>query len=138
MAILNTSIADFIANSERLIVTVADNAVELGYLEPSRAQLALLVEGVKESRFRQGALKAQTQQASRDLGNFLTEGRELATRLRNSIRGQYGVTTEKLVEFGLQPRRSPSKAKAPKTAPPSPALDAGSSQEGTSDKPPTT
>jgi hypothetical protein len=136
MAILNTSIADFIANSERLIVTVADNPVELAHLEPSRAQLALMVQGVKESRIRQGVLKAQTQQASRDLGNFLTEGRELATRLRNSIRGQYGMTTEKLVEFGLQPRRSP-KAKAPKTAPPSPALDAGSSQEGTSDKPST-
>jgi hypothetical protein len=26
--------------------------------------------------------------------------------MRNSLRGRYGLTSEKLVEFGLQPRRS--------------------------------
>ncbi len=43
----------------------------------------------------------------------MKEGRELATRVRNGIRTQYGLKGEKLTEFGLKPRRKPQKKAKP-------------------------
>jgi hypothetical protein len=135
MPSIDRTLGDFIKSSERLVVTVEANKTELAHLEPLRTQLAPVVDGAKEALVRQGTLKAQAQQASRDLKDFLTQGRGLATRLRQGLRSHYGSTTEKLVEFGVAPRRPPVKAKAPTTATPSSAPDAGGTPEGTSNKP---
>jgi hypothetical protein len=143
MPVIGTSLADFMKHSEQLLVTIEANKADLAHLEPLRAQLAPMVDGAKEALVRQGTLKAEAQQASRDLDDFLTKGRDLATRLRHGIRAQYGTKTEKLVEFGLNPLRpgqrtktaKQAKAKAPTTAPPSSAPDAAGSPEGTPNKP---
>jgi len=143
MPVIGTSLAEFIKSNERLLVTIDANKADLAHLEPLQAQLAPIVDGAKEALVRQGTLKAEAQQASRDLDGFLTKGRDLASRLRHGIRAQYGTTTEKLVEFGLKPRRpvqrakaaKQARAKAPTTAPPSSAPDAAGSPEGTPNKP---
>jgi hypothetical protein len=140
MGVIDTTLGEFIKNGERLLSTIEANAGELAYLDPQRQRLAAMIEGTKDALYRQGTFKGQSQQATRDMEAFVLEGRELVTRLRNGVRSQYGTKTEKLVEFGLQPRRPrrAKAAKAPETAPPSPtspALKADSSQEGTSDKP---
>jgi hypothetical protein len=90
---------------ERLMVTVETNKTELSFLDPQRSQLALVLDRAKEAGLRQDAFKAQFQQATRDLEKALSEGGDLATRMRNGIRTQYGMRGEKLTEFGLQPRR---------------------------------
>lgn len=116
------SFAQVMGEWEQLLVTVAANATDLTYLEGRRAQLEEVMEGAKTASIRQAALKAQLQQATRDLEGFLSNGRDLATRLRNGIRNQYGLKGEKLTEFGLQPRRRPQKPKTPPSEPaPEPA-----------------
>jgi len=145
MGIIGTSLGNFIKNSERLLTKIDANKADFPHLEAPQAQLVAMVDGAKEALVRQGTFKGQSQQATRDLEAFLKQGRDLVTRLRNGIRSQYGTTTEKLVEFGLSPRRpqgrtkaktaKQAKAKAPTTATPSSAPDAGSTPEGTSNKP---
>ena len=120
----NTSFADVMTEADVLLVKVQANAADLAHLETNRSRLAAALEGAKEASIRQAASKAQVQQATRDLEGFLSELKEQVTRMRNGIRHQYGLKSEKLVEFGLQPRRKPQRSKengpAP-TPPPTPA-----------------
>jgi uncharacterized protein involved in exopolysaccharide biosynthesis len=115
-----TSFADQITGWEKLTVTTDANKDELPFLTDMRSQLAAVVAGAKEASIRQDAFKAQVQQASRDLDEFKAKGKDLATRLRNGVRAQYGLKGEKLTEFGMKPRRKPQKAKPEPAAPPTP------------------
>lgn len=81
------------------------NGADLAFLEPQRGELRELLERAKSLSVRQAALAAERQQVTRELDAVKEQGRELATRLRLGIRQQYGEG-EKLIEFGLLPRRS--------------------------------
>ena len=102
---------------ESLADTVEANADELAYLAETRAQLVFNMEAAKAASIRQASFKSQYQQATRDLEGLVTQGRDLATRIRNGIRTQYGLKSEKLVEFGLQPRRKRSRTKKEEPGP---------------------
>jgi hypothetical protein len=80
--------------------------------------LAADLESFLNLTVRQANLRRQTQETSRELAELHRQGRYLATRLRDSVRGFYGRTGEMLVEFRLQPRRSRPKPPAPPTPPP--------------------
>ena len=108
------SLADLMAEGDHLVVTVEANGAELAFLDPMRLQLLDALDGLKTTSVRQDVFRAQFQQSTRDLEKYLAECRDLITRLRNGIRTQYGLKQEKLVEFGLQPRRR----RAPRTKPP--------------------
>lgn len=103
--------AEYMTQWDSLLATVAANATELGYLEEYRAQLAAAQQGAREASVRQAALKAQVQQATRDLEDFMNQGRDAATRLRNGIRVRYGLKDEKLTEFRMKPRRRTQRAR---------------------------
>jgi hypothetical protein len=114
---------------ENLAVTVEANATDLAYLAETRTQLLSILDTAKAASVRQAALLAQYQQATRDLEKLLSEGGDLATRIRNGIRMQYGLKSEKLVEFKMQPRRKRSRAKKEEPVPaptPTPAPDSAS------------
>lgn len=115
-----TSFADVITDWEKLLTTVSTNKADLPFLEEARSQLAEIVEGAKAGSIRQDTFRAQFQQATRDVEELFSRGRELATRLRNGVRTQYGLKGEKLVEFGLKPRRKPQKTKPEPVSPPVP------------------
>ena len=116
----STSFAGTITGWDKLISSTENNLTELPHLAELRTQLIALREGAKQADLRQSAAKAQAQQASRDLEDFLKQGGDLFTRLRNGVRMQYGLRGEKLTEFDLQPRRKPQKAKTEPTAPSTP------------------
>ncbi|HEV7505384.1 MAG TPA: hypothetical protein VGS07_10765 [Thermoanaerobaculia bacterium] len=97
----------------QLATTVDVNKADLAYLEPHSSRLTVVLDGARSTKLRQEAFKAQVQQSTRDLEAFMKEGRDLATRLRNGIRTQYGLKGEKLTEFGLKPRRKPQKKATP-------------------------
>jgi hypothetical protein len=103
---------------EQLLVKVLANATDLSFLEGTRIELALSLQGAKEANARQATFKAQFQQATRDLEEHILRGRELATRLRNGVRTRYGLSGEKLADFKLRPRRQKAKAKAPEPVSP--------------------
>lgn len=108
----NSSFADVNTDWGKLLVTIEVNKADLAYLEDRRLQLAKIMERLQDASIRQAAFKAQFQQATRDVEQMLSEGRDVATRLRNGIRTQYGLKSEKLAEFNLQPRRQAKRKKA--------------------------
>lgn len=120
----NTSFADYVVKWEKLLASVDANRTDLAFLVDLRSQLARVVEGMKVATVRQDLFKSNTQQTTGELAALLAEGREVATRLRNGIRTQYGLKGGKLVEFGLQPRRP--QVKSSKKKPDSAATEPGS------------
>lgn len=87
------------------------NQADLAFLADQTVELTTVLEGAEDARKRQDHFKAQVQQATRDLEAFLKQGQELLTRIRNGIRTRYGLKSEKLAEFGMQPRRPPQRKK---------------------------
>ena len=116
----NSSFANTMTDWDKAIASTENNLAELPHLAELRTQLIAARDGAKEANLRQSAAKAQKQQATRDLEDFLERGGDLFTRLRNGVRMQYGLKGEKLSEFDMQPRRKPQKAKAEPTAPSTP------------------
>jgi hypothetical protein len=84
---------------------------EMAPFEPLRAQLEIERLGLVEKMNLQAARKSEAQDTTREIDGHVARGREIATRLRDAIRAQYGRDDEKLTEFGLNVRR-PTKAKA--------------------------
>jgi hypothetical protein len=109
----NQSFAATTTDWEQLLVKVTANAADLTFLEGTRNDLAVVLQGAREANARQATFKAEFQQATRDLEENMARGRELATRLRNGIRTRYGLAGEKLADFKLRPRRTKTKAKTP-------------------------
>jgi hypothetical protein len=69
----------------------------------------------------QAAQKAAKQEASKTLKTAVLEGDRLANLLRTALKQHYGIRSEKLAEFGMQPfrgRNLTAKAKQPKTKQP--------------------
>jgi hypothetical protein len=107
---------------DHLVVTIQANSAELAHLEEARLQLSSLMEGAKAASVRQDTVRALFLQSTRDLEKAMVDTREVITRLRNGIRNQYGLRSEKLAEFGMQPRRAPARKAKQKPAPvPQPA-----------------
>jgi hypothetical protein len=117
-----TSRAEFMKHWEELLATIAVNP-ELAYMEAQREQLESELEEVRDASRRQAASKAQAQQATRDIEEHLARGRDIAIRLHDGIRMQYGRVAEKLAEFRLQPRRPVVKKPPPSPPPPETTME---------------
>lgn len=78
---------------------------ELAYLTPQKDKLSGLLDQAVEITYQQNALTAQKQELSKQLQTIMIEGQRTATVLRRSIAAHYGVRSEKLAEFGMQPFR---------------------------------
>lgn len=100
-----SSYADYMRHWAELAAALATNP-DLAYLEEQRALLETEVETFRQLVVRQANLKRQTQEVSREIEALVVRSRDMATRLRDSIRGHYGRTAEMLVEYRLQPRRA--------------------------------
>lgn len=93
----------------RLSAALEVNAGELAHLEGTRLRFAALVHEAENTARHQIALAAEKQEESRRLERLLIEGKRLATGLSRLLREYYGIGSEKLVEFGLQPFRGRSR-----------------------------
>ena len=89
----------------RFLQALAANIAELGHLEAPRAKLAGVLERAQALTEQQAAATATKQEASKQLRALLIEGRRLHTVLHVTIKEHYGIRSEKLAEFGLQPFR---------------------------------
>lgn len=112
---------------------LAANATELAHLEVLRTQLGAVMEQARQIAATQAAQKAAKQAASQSLKVAVTEGDRLASLLRSALRQHYGIRSEKLAEFGVQPfrgrnrtakARKGKKRKAPETPTTPPAAEA--------------
>jgi hypothetical protein len=126
------SLADHLMVWDKLGTTVKNNAKDLRVYQEYVEILRTAAAEVREAKRRQLALRAAMQQATRDLEAALEKARDYEARLHQGILGAYGRKSEKLVEFGLSPRRptgprnkkspdSGTSEEAPETSSPSPS-----------------
>lgn len=106
------------------LITSLENNQELAYLTTQKDRLSGLLAQAVEITHQQNALAAQKQELSRQLQTIMAEGQRTATVLRKSIAAHYGIRSEKLAEFGMQPFRG--RPFAPRTRKPKPQPDAPS------------
>ncbi|HEX5716702.1 MAG TPA: hypothetical protein VF179_11135 [Thermoanaerobaculia bacterium] len=127
-----TAYAETIVHWGHIDIRIQANKPALDHLETLRAQLEAERLGLVNATNRQSALKAETQNTSREIDEHLKIGLDLATRLRDAIRAHYGRTAENLTEFGMQPRRPrvPVKKRPTETTGPNPDQTAASETDG--------
>lgn len=119
---------------ERLLASLTANAVDLPHLEVSRNQLGALLNQAREAADQQALHTAGKQEASRKLEIALTEGMRLANVLRLAVKHHYGIRSEKLAHFGIQPFRGRpfrSRKRSPKAAPEPPQTPTPEAPGGT-------
>ena len=126
-----TSQADFVTDWRFTITGVDANPVDLAAAMDDRLLLEGELVSAEQAKLRQKYHQAKFQQATRDLEDAIDKGRVLHTKIRNFIRAVYGLTSEKLVEFKLQPRRSKKK---PSQTGPTPTETAAPETDGTIQK----
>ncbi len=96
----------------RFIAALLANAANIPHLDGIRVRIeAILAEAQGVAR-EQAALTASKQEASQRIRALLTEGERLATAAGKVLQEHYGLRSEKLAEFHLQPFRG-RKAKTP-------------------------
>ncbi|HSG39958.1 MAG TPA: hypothetical protein VLE27_10005 [Thermoanaerobaculia bacterium] len=100
-----TTYAGMIGEWQKLIATLEANTADLPYAEVPRNELAAMIARVQGISLEQAALTATKQEKSKQIKDVMIEGQRLATTLRNLVRQRYGIRSEKLVEFDLQPFR---------------------------------
>jgi hypothetical protein len=112
---------------QRLITALEANGSELPHLEGARQRLANLLVQAQENAKTQAALTASKQETSKQLRTLITESQRVANAVRALLKEHYGLRSEKLAEFGLQPFRgrtrkvkpaAPEPPVPPPTAPP--------------------
>jgi hypothetical protein len=93
------------------------NAVDLAHLDGPRLLLAKILDEAQGIAQQQAALRASKQEASRKVKELMVKGQRVRSGLRILLQQNYGIESEKLEEFGLQPFRG-RKARTPKTPQP--------------------
>src|SRR5262245_65988286 len=107
---------------QRLLSSMNANATELAHLEASRVRFADMLGKAQEAADRESVHTAAKQEASLDFRTALTECQRLANILRLGVKQHFGIRSEKLAEFDLQPfrGRKPQDAEEPEPSAPSP------------------
>lgn len=107
---------------------LGENVDDLPTMTAAVAAFQEAVDQTQEAAMRQAALARASQEATREFQNLLRESSRLATSLRGQVKHRYGISSLKLVEFGIQPFQS---KKSPKPNPPAPAEPEPTNPDGT-------
>ena len=109
-----------IGSLARLTAALGANAADLSHLEGVRGRLEKILAEAQEMAKQQAALVASKQDASKKLKTLVNEGRRVATGVTKLLTEHYGLTSEKLAEFGVQPFRGRKAKKDPTESPGTP------------------
>lgn len=108
-----TTYAGKIGVWKRLLEPLTANAADLAHLEGSRTKLANLHAQAVAINKQQAAYRAAKQEQSVQLKTLLAEGQRLANVLRAALKEHYGIRSEKLAEFDIQPFRGRTRKETP-------------------------
>jgi hypothetical protein len=100
-----TTNAGKLGDLQRLVAKLSANSEDLPHLEASRVTLEGILAQAQDALGRQAAFTAGKQEATKQLQTLLVEGMRLANVLRLAVKQHFGIRSEKLAEFGLQPFR---------------------------------
>jgi hypothetical protein len=115
-----TTLKGKLGDSLRLLASLNANKDDLQHMEVSRAELEVLLAKAQEAADRQALHTAGKQEASQQLKTFLIEGQRVANILRLAVKQRYGIRSEKLAQFGMQPFRGRPRNAKPTTEEPQP------------------
>jgi septal ring factor EnvC (AmiA/AmiB activator) len=90
---------------QTLLTALTANQDDLTELESNRARLETALGQIEQLAGRQAAHAASKQEATKALNELMTECQRLTTLLRMGLKQHYGIRSEKLTEFGVQPFR---------------------------------
>jgi len=102
---MSTSNEAVVGNLQQLLGKLEANKADLPQVEISVTKLGTVMARLMDLNKQQGALTASKQAASKEQQALLTEGQRLANAIRAVVKEHYGIRSEKLAEFGLQPFR---------------------------------
>lgn len=108
----NAAQADHLKRWDVALAAAETNAGEPG-IDDIRFDLDEATTEARAAIARQASLKFQLQQTSRDLDAAMAAGKSAYSRLVLVVKGRYGLKSEKLVEYGIQPLRPAAKPKEP-------------------------
>lgn len=91
---------------EGLIGACIQNASLLGGVEPLRTELETVLAQAREAKVLQENLAGSRQATTQRLQEMVTDGRELARKIRFFVRVPLGSRSELLPAFGIKPNRS--------------------------------
>lgn len=100
------------------------NAADLAFLDVPKGKLAAQLAQVQDINKQQDTLTASKQEASKQYRLAVIEGQRLANAIRKMIKSHYGIRSEKLAEFGMQPFRGRARKVKPTPPPETPASPA--------------
>jgi predicted component of type VI protein secretion system len=123
-----TTYSGVLGRLSRFDAALEANAADLAHLEGTRTRLRTLLGGAQETAKEQAALIASKQESSKRLRSQVSEVQRVASGLRKLVIQHYGLRSEKLAEFGLQPFRGRiRKVTTADSAAPQPTTEPGSS-----------
>lgn len=108
-----TTYAGMLGQLQRFSAALVANKAELPHLEGTITRLETLLGQAQQAAMHQAALAASKQETSKQLRTLLFEGRRLSTGLGALLKEFYGLRSEKLAEFGLQPFRGKKRKEKP-------------------------
>ena len=111
---------------QHFLTMLEQNAADLPFLEVPKASLAAQLAQAQDINKQQDILTASKQDASKQYRLVLVEGQRLANAMRAMVKAHYGIRSEKLVEFGIQPFRGRVRKVKPTPAPETPTTPATS------------
>ena len=100
-----TTYAGILGDLPRLLAALGTNSEDLAHMEGPRQHLASLLIQAQETLNQQALLKASKQELSQKLRVQVNEAQRVANAVRSMLKQHYGLSAEKLNEFGIQPFR---------------------------------
>ena len=100
-----TTYAGVLGDLRRLDAALEANLAEIPHLQGARERIQALLGRGHDVAKQQAALKAAKQEMSQQLRTLIADGQRVATAVRSMLKEHYGLRSEKLAEFGVQPFR---------------------------------
>jgi hypothetical protein len=114
------ALADSLHDWDSLIGTASGPAEEAPDIQDLLEKLQIEMNRVRELDHRRQRLRAEAQEATRQLKASREKSKELARRIRGHLSGMYGPTNPELVRFGMKPRPRARGDALPQIVPPNP------------------
>ena len=105
MATKGRSKPERIARWKVMAVALEPQLAELPLVVPLHTELKGVILQSEALDTRHEALKAETQEINRNRDELAARGDELRNRLAAALKTVHGFGSEKLIEFGIQPKR---------------------------------
>ncbi len=127
MATKGSSIPERIARWKVISAGLRPLLTDMPHLAVLHAELERIITQAEELDVRAEALKAESREVNSNRETVVRAGDNLRGRLGASLQTAYGFQSEKLIEFGLKPRKARGRDKKPRVrrnpapAPESPA-----------------